>query len=687
MDNSRDRLRETTGVSKQTEATSCDFSTPLVDRDAALVDARRSLTGVVRVLDSSLCVLTVMISLAFVLNAAAWFDHAFVREQYLALFLGTVLLLAFIRMAPTPSLRHSRITFRIDLALGVIAFLCFAYATYNFSNIDMILFTLPPHLVALGTTALVLLLEATRRVAGLGIALIAIIFMCYPFLSDLMPGALYSDTIAADSLVVYLYADTNAILGLPLAIAMGVVLSFILFGAVLTRTGGVDLYANLAVALMGRFAGGAGKVSVVASALFGSISGSAVSNVVSTGVITIPMMRRAGFSRNDAGAVEAVASTGGQIMPPIMGATAFLMAELLNVDYSIIVVAALIPAALYFYTVLLNVHLLAKRKSYLPVPKSERKKVLVVMREEGLYLLPLAVIVVGLFAFDMRPEKGALAGVLCTLAVYAIKRRWVTREVFQSVIDAGGMAVQITIITGIAGIIIGVLNITGLGFALTMILTELAGNSLVMMLLLVALGCIVLGMGMPSTALYLILAVLVGPAMVTLGVPELVAHFYIFYFGILSFITPPVCFAAFAAATISGGGPMRTGWEAMKLGASGYAIPFLFVYYPVLLGQGGMAEMLVTVPLVMLALFFLCAGLMGYLRCKLSGWTRFACLAVSILLMLTPYYLQHGVNVVLLLIAGGSGAAALLPALIGSRKRKPRLRNGKVPIEPHADEA
>jgi TRAP transporter 4TM/12TM fusion protein len=369
-------------------------------------------------------------------------------------------------------------------------------------------------------------------------------------------------------------------------------LLFVFFGQLLFAAGGGAFLTDLAMAATGRSRGGSAKIAVVGSAMFGSISGSAVSNVVTTGVITIPLMQKGGYSRKDAGAIEAVASTGGQLTPPIMGAAAFLMAEFLEISYLTVASAALIPAVLYYLSVFLQVDLIAGRDGISNTLEDDMT-VRRVLSDGWHFILPLGVLLAALFVWRFDPEDSAIMASVAILIVgfgRGYRKERLTFAKLRAVfVDTAISMVDLILVVAAAGFVIGVLNITGLGFALTLVLVNAVGSSPILLLLIAALVCIVLGMGMPTSGVYVLLAALVAPALVEAGVQQIAAHLFILYFGMMSMITPPVALAAFAAATITKADPLATGLAAMRTGWAAFIIPFVFIATPatLMLGTGG----------------------------------------------------------------------------------------------------
>jgi TRAP transporter 4TM/12TM fusion protein len=404
-------------------------------------------------------------------------------------------------------------------------------------------------------------------------------------------------------------------------VAAVVIIAFILFGGLLAATGGSAFFTDAALLGMGRFRGGAMKIAVLASGLFGSISGSAVANVAGTGVITIPMIKRNGYPAHKAGAIEAVASTGGQLMPPVMGAAAFLMAEFLSIPYSSVVLAALVPALLYYVALFIQADLEAARLGISGVPKSEmppRRPVL----QGAHFLLAFVLLIWALFWLRWQPERAALlaaVSVIVTSLIFGYRGvRPSIRTLLGSIAGTGHVVVEIILISAGAGIVIGVLNVTGLSFNLTYALVQIGGGNMILLLALSAIVCIVLGMGLPTLGVYVLLAALVAPALIEVGIEPIAAHLYVLYFGMMSMITPPIAMAAFAAASIARAPAMATGFAAMRFGWSAYVIPVLFVFSPTLLLIGAPMEVGVAIVTATVGVWLVSAALAGYFSSRLS---------------------------------------------------------------------
>jgi TRAP transporter 4TM/12TM fusion protein len=405
--------------------------------------------------------------------------------------------------------------------------------------------------------------------------------------------------------------------GTPLVVGSTIVIMFLWLGEVLIRSGGGDFFKDIAMAAMGRRRGGPAKICVVGSGLFGMISGSAVSNVASVGVFTIPMMKRTGYSARDAGAIEAVGSTGGQLMPPVMGAAAFLMAELIEVPYAEIALAAAIPAAIYYCGLYFQVDLIAGRNRLERLTEA-LPEVRAVLRDGWHFIVPIAVLMFMMFYYRKSPEVAAIVATVVMLAIGMARayhgKRLRPSDVLGSLAGTGRSAADLFMTLAAAGFVIGVLNATGLSFALTQLLVTLGGENLFVLLAVAFVVSVVLGMGMPTTAVYVLLAALIAPAIVQARVSKMAAHMFILYCGMLSMITPPVALAAFAAANISGAGAMETGWAAMRIGWAKYVLPFMFVFSPTLLMHGEPVRIVIDTVTALVGVYYVTVGIVGFFQ-------------------------------------------------------------------------
>jgi len=492
--------------------------------------------------------------------------------------------------------------------------------------------------LAFGAAAVLLVLELARRTTGWGLVAVCILALAYALAGPNLPGILAHRGYGAVRLIEHLYLSTEGIWGVPLGVSADFVYLFVLFGAVLDRAGGGALLIALADRVAGKTRGGPAKTAAVASAFMGSLSGSAVANVVTTGSFTIPLMRRSGFKPFFAGAIEAAASTGGQLMPPIMGAGAFILATWTNIPYIEVAAAATIPAILYYAALLAAIHFRAARMGIEPSGGKDREPVV-----DRLHLLiPLAIIVFFL-ASGRSPMRAAFWGVMSGLVMAYL--RPATRPGVQGVLEmlesAGRGAVQVAAACAAAGIVVGVASLTGIGLRMSELIITVSQGNLLVALILTAMGSVVLGMGLPTTAAYVVLAALGAPALVELGVPLLGAHLFIFYFGAISNVTPPVSLAAFAAAGIADAPPVKTALNAAVLAGAGFLVPFMFVYGPALLLDGSPGEILLVLVTATAGVTALAASTMGYLRQELLAWERLV-LGAGALALVFPGLLTDG---------------------------------------------
>jgi len=481
--------------------------------------------------------------------------------------------------------------------------------------------------LVLGTLFTFIVLEATRRVIGWALPITAMIFLVY--------ALAYAKT-RPEQLIEIMYLTTEGIFGGTLGVSAAYVILFVLFGAFMERTGVGRLFMDFALALTGHTAGGPGKVAVVSSSLFGTVSGSAVANVLVDGPITIPLMKKTGFKPPFAAAVESVASTGGQIMPPIMGAAAFVMAEFLAVSYFQVALWAFIPAMLYYVAVFFAVHFESKRVGLMGLPHADIPRLGVVLRERGHLFLPILTILVGLIMGYSAPLC-ALAGTLSCIPVAMLRKStrqgigW--RTVWSALEEGAKNSIAVALACACAGIIIGVITQTGAAINFTALVLGLAQEMLVLALILTMLAGIILGMGMPTTPAYIVMVSLLVPALIKLGAIPPAAHMFAFYFAILSAITPPVALAVYAAAGLAKANLWESGWTAMRVGAAGYIVPFMFVFEPSLLMIGAWHEILQSSVTATIGTICLAAGLFGYLLREARIWERAALIAAAVLLI------------------------------------------------------
>jgi TRAP transporter 4TM/12TM fusion protein len=497
-----------------------------------------------------------------------------------------------------------------------------------------------------------LALEGVRRCGGTLLLVICSIFAIYPVFAGQMPGVLWGTEYTIEEAARAHAMGVESIIGIPMRVVAELLIGFIIFGVALIVSGGGVFFMNFAMALMGGRRGGPAKVSILASGFFGSLSGSVISNVISTGAMTIPTMKRSGYPPHYAGAVEACASTGGTLMPPVMGAVAFIMASFLNVPYTEVMFAALVPAALFYIILLLQADAYAARVGLAGLPRDELPSLLGTLRSGWVYLFSLALLVY-LLVFQRIESMAPFYASLLLLATAVLMERGLgrVRIVLDLVVEAGtNVANLVAILAGI-GLVVGALSITGVGTAFSRELVNLAGDSVLLLLLLGALTSFILGMGMTASACYIFLAIVLAPALVQIGLNPMASHLFILYWGMLSFITPPVALAAVAAAGIAGAGAMRTAVTAVRLGAALFILPFMFVLNPALILQGERIDIMISVATALVAMWMLSAGFerYAYFRGKLSPWAA-ATMIVGGLFFIVPEHRTDFVGLIALAI-------------------------------------
>lgn len=543
-------------------------------------------------------------------------------QQFLGLLLALALAILFLRF---PARRHARSGPLpwYDGALALASMVCGGYVVFWYPRIAYQVTFPTPDKIVLGTIALFLVLEACRRIYGLALPIVASVFVLYAATASRFPGIFQARSVAWPRLATELFLGPEGILGVAFSVVATIVVVYMLFGQLLFAMGGGAVFTDLAVASMGRYRGGPAKVAVVGSALFGSISGSAVANVAVTGSVTIPMMKRAGYPAHVAAAIEAAASTGGLVAPPVMSVVAFLMAEYLAIPYGRVVAAAALPALLYYAAILTQVDLVAARIGIRGLPVSTLPRAWSVLKNGWAFLVPAPVLVLTLVVLFWEPAKAGMFAVLVLLVAAGWRVRDRPFSWWVDVVSRVGVSVtEILAIGAIVGLIVGSAQFTGLGFTLSLPLLKLGETSLLLFLGATALVSLVLGMGLPGIAIYFMQVALIVPTLVQFGVPPLAAHFFIYYFGVFSFITPPVAIASIAAASIAGAGPMRTAWESVKLGSVAFIVPFVFVLSPSLLWQGDPFRTLVDFSTASLGVVLLSVAIRGYLRTGLSRAER-----------------------------------------------------------------
>lgn len=596
-------------------------STNSLDLDKEAGGGMRNLSGVYRLI-------VVILSIVFSLYAIYTNALSNTQEIYRNLiFLALILLLAFFLYPAKKNGETHKFTF-VDILFAALTVAGIGYLLINYTTIHVDRGSQPILIdyIFAGITIIVLL-EAARRAIGLFIPLLALFSIGYALLGPYFYGVFGHAGFSIERLLYRLYMTTEGIFGITLSTASTFIVVFILFGAFLNASGATQLFNDLALAVAGRTRGGPAQVAVISSALTGSLSGSAVANVATTGTFTIPLMRSIGLKKTFAGAVEAAASTGGMIMPPIMGAAAFIMAGFLGLSYTTIVLAAIIPSILYYGALIMAIDLEAKKEGLKGVSKENIPKVLTVLKERGLLIIPIIVVIVTLLS-GRTPLLAGFAGIIAVIVAswltFDKSNRITLSKTGVALVDAARSTIQVGIACAAIGIIIAVVTMTGIGSTLAFNIVAITGGTLWIILLVVMLTCIVLSMGLPSTALYIVLAVAAAPSLIQAGVHPLAAHFFVFWFGALSNITPPVALASYTAAGIAGGDAMKTSWEALRISLPGFIIPFMIAYNPIILMQPAEGQTINVISILsvlitaLLGIFALAISLANFYVIKLN---------------------------------------------------------------------
>lgn len=556
----------------------------------------------------------------------------FLEEIRLTSFMGLIILMGFL-IYPSKKgdqkVNHMPIGDIIFMIAGVGAFF---YFTFNVNQIINQGTRFTWFQIAVGIVAILALIEVTRRCVGLPILIVAGVFVVYALVYGLTNPEFFG---RLRYLVRNLFYTKEGIFSTPVNVCSKYIVVFIIFGAFLERTGISNFFIDLANCIAGRFAGGPAKVSVISSALCGMVSGSSVGNTVTTGSVTIPMMKKTGYKPEFAGAVEATSSTGGQIMPPIMGAAAFLMADFVGVPYSSIIGRAILPAILYFAGIFISVHLEAKKLDLHGMPKEQLPKARKLVKKIYL-LLPLIMLVVWVSGNFMTMQKAASLAIVLTVVVSLFnKDNRITPGKILEALEAGGKsAITVGAACGVAGIISGTITMTGLANDIINAIVSVAGDRLIIALILTMLCCIVLGMGVPTTANYCIMAATTAPILIRMGVPVMAAHFFVFYFGIVADITPPVALAAYAGSAIAKSNPMKTAFNASKLAVAAFIVPYMFCFNPAMLLIDTTAIQVVQIAITaFIGIFALAAALEGYCFANMNAVIRIVIAAGGLLLI------------------------------------------------------
>lgn len=576
----------------------------------------RSLPHALRWLPGTVTVLLVLMTLDYLFNLGLLRFITGLETQFYYAVVALLLPLVYLLWPALPSGQDKPVPW-YDYLLFVLTAVVSGYFVVNAVNIleRGWGFDAPQQAVWFSYAFWILIIEAARRAGGWPIALIVAVFSCYPMVADIMPGPIQAFPSTLEQAAIYHTMSTESVMGVPLQAFAGLVIGFLIFGVVLQKSGGGAFFINLAFALLGNVRGGPAKVAIFASGLMGSMSGSVITNVLTTGVLSIPAMRRIGMSRSFAGGVEACASTGGVLMPPVMGATAFVMAMFLDVPYGAVALAAVIPSVLYFLGLFIQIDAYAARNNIEGLPEAELPSVVQTLKEGWYFIFVFALLVWMLLVMQREAVAPFYAtALLLVMNQFSKKHRWGWSEIGDTLGSAAKLFAELIAILAGVGMLVGALSMTGLSGTIANDFIHLAGGSVPLLLIMGALTSFVLGIGMTVTAAYIFLAVALAPALIQGGgLDPMAVHMFILYWGMLSFITPPVALGAFAAATVAGARPMETGLQAMRLGSVIYFIPFMFVLNPALIMQGDLWEITLVFCQAVLGIILFASAMQGYL--------------------------------------------------------------------------
>jgi TRAP transporter 4TM/12TM fusion protein len=589
------------------------------------------------------------------------FGVSLYTEQYLAGLTALAMPTLFLAVPAHGGRKRTAPVPWYDIAAAITSFLGMMYVAVRFPTLSELVAVHPLDGLVVAAVMSLLILEGLRRTVGSALLYTTVGFFVLALFAGQLPGEFAAKSIPLDRLTYYVIWDSTATLGAPLKIVTTVVAIFVFFGQLLFRSGGATFFTDISMALMGRYRGGPAKIAILGSSLFGSISGNVVSNVLTVGVVTIPLMIRVGFRPHLAAAIEANASTGGQMMPPVMGVAAFVMAEFLQVPFYEVALAAIIPAVLFYVALFVQVDLEAARSNIRPMEPDQIPNLWRVLKDGWYFPIPFAVLVYALFWLGYEPEEAGLLAVVVALAlalIFPFKGHRITpRDLYEMLRDTGLSVLDLFMLGAASGIMIGALNYSGTGFTMSFMLVHLAGGSLLALLVLSAIANIVLGLGLPTIACYIVLATLVAPTLVQMGINPMAAHMFILYYGCLSMISPPVAIAAFVAANLAGADHNRTGWLAMAFGWTLFVVPFLFVYSPTLLLEGPPLQIAIDFLAAVVGVWLVAAAMMGYARHPLNIFERLYYAVAGILIFFPGNALGAGRP---LNIAGGVLAVLLI---------------------------
>lgn len=554
---------------------------------------------------------------------------------------------------PEEEEEESKISTAINILLAILAIFSGIYIFINYIDVSSRLFEPSSTTIIVSLILILLTLEGARRILGNSLPIIAMVFIAYAFIGDKLPILFSHSGYSFERIVTQIGLSNDGIMGIPLGVSATYIVLFVIFGTLLEKSGAGQLFIDLAMSLVGRFRGGAAKVSVVSSALFGSISGSQVANVATTGVLTIPLMKKGGYKGSYAAGVEAAASTGGMFLPPVMGAVSFLIADFLQVDYLSVLLAAIIPALLYFFAIFIMVDLRAAKKTTNTELDYKIPDIKVLLKEKGHLLIPFAVLIFLLVILQLSPPFSGFWAIISIPIASAFRKntRMKLIDIIEGLEQGAKLSLIVVAATAAAGIVIGAVNMTGLGLKFSNILIQLSGESLLLLLILTMVTSIIMGMGLPPVASYTILAVLAAPAMTSQGISVMAAHLFLFYYGTLSAITPPVAIASFAASGIARSNPNKTSIAAVKLAIVAFIIPFMFVYGPALIFEGSILAVIIATITAATGVYALSSAIEGYFVKNINIFSRILLVVGALLSISVGYFTDLlGVSLIVLIL-------------------------------------
>ncbi|MDY3282777.1 TRAP transporter permease [Dysosmobacter sp.] len=646
-----DNLKDTTQTNAEEHKSALDSIEMLdVEENLKKYDSESVMTENKGIMARVVTVMAMILSVFQLYLASPWGTVPSAKAR--AIHLGFVMALIFLNVPIAKKKDGTLVNFvPWNVICAALALICNLYLC---SRIDLIAANggvLTQLDYAVCVIIIVLVLTSGRRSIGSIMCILPILFLLYAYFGKSLPGILHHRGFGIPRLLKQMVTSSEGIYGIPLGVSCSTIFLFVLFGAFLSETGLSELFTNVALAIAGDRDGGPAKVSIVASGFLGMINGSAAANVVTTGAFTIPLMKKLGYQNHFAGAVEAVASTGGQIMPPVMGAAAFIMAEYLGVSYRTIIIYAIIPAVLYYVALWINVDLEAKRTGLKGYPKDQLPKIKEEMKLRGHMLIPV-VLLIALLMMNYSASYACFLSIVALIIVSSLKKntRLNLKSLVRALENGAKQGMSVAIATAVCGMIVGVVNMTGIGLQLANIIIKAAGGNLFLTMLFTMLACVVLGMGMPTSAAYIVAATVATGAMTSLGVAKAGAHLFVLYYAALSAITPPVALASYAGAGVAGANPNKVGWTAVRIGLLAFVIPFIFVYSPELMMlQGNALQIIWAFVTACIGCYCLGGAMIGYYQTNLKIYER-AALLVGAICLIVSGIATDAVGIVLLAV-------------------------------------